>query len=350
MGKLMKRVSAPGLVTSTTTAALILAVSFFWPGNAAFADEGGVSFWLPGLFGSLAAAPQQPGWSLMTTYYNTTVSAGGNVGFAREAEIGKVPVNFSGTLGGTLNSNANLALVNPTYVFATPLFGGQAAVGLMGIYGGMDTTLNATLNGTITPPGLPITRSDSFNSGLMGFGDLYPQFTLRWNAGVNNFMTYVTGDLPLGAYDSARLSNIGIGHGAVDAGGGYTYFNPATGHEFSVVTGFTYNLENPATNYQNGVDWHTDWGLSQFMSKQFSFGAVGYFYKEVGCDSGSGDRVGCFQSQVIGVGPQMTFLFPVGTMQGYLNFKAYGEFDNVNRPDGWNAWVTFMVSPAAPRS
>jgi hypothetical protein len=28
------------------------------------ADEGGVSFWIPGFFGSLAAAPQQPGWSL----------------------------------------------------------------------------------------------------------------------------------------------------------------------------------------------------------------------------------------------------------------------------------------------
>jgi hypothetical protein len=30
----------------------------------AAADEGGVSFWLPGLFGSLAAVPQQPGFSL----------------------------------------------------------------------------------------------------------------------------------------------------------------------------------------------------------------------------------------------------------------------------------------------
>ena len=28
------------------------------------ADEGGVSFWLPGIYGSLAATPQQPGWSL----------------------------------------------------------------------------------------------------------------------------------------------------------------------------------------------------------------------------------------------------------------------------------------------
>ena len=68
---------------------------------------------------------------------------------------------------------------------------------------------------------------------------------------------------------------------------------------------------------------------------------MGYVYKEIGCDSGSGDRVGCFQSQVVGVGPQLGFIFPVGDMQGYLNLKGYKEFAAENRPDGWNTWVTF---------
>ena len=31
------------------------------PGLAS-ADEGGVGFWLPGLYGSLAAVPTAPGW------------------------------------------------------------------------------------------------------------------------------------------------------------------------------------------------------------------------------------------------------------------------------------------------
>ena len=70
------------------------------------------------------------------------------------------------------------------------------------------------------------------------------------------------GDIPVGDYSSTNLANIGIGHGAVDGGGGYTYFNPQTGHEISAVTGFTYNLVNPSTNYQNGIDWHLDWGAS----------------------------------------------------------------------------------------
>ena len=35
----------------------------------AHADEGGLSFWLPGLFGSFAAAPGEPGWSVATFFY-----------------------------------------------------------------------------------------------------------------------------------------------------------------------------------------------------------------------------------------------------------------------------------------
>ena len=114
------------------------------------------------------------------------------------------------------------------------------------------------------------------------------------------------------------------------------------------MLGFTYNFQNQSTQYQNGVDMHFDWGASQFLTKQFQVGLVGYVYKEIGCDSGSGDRVGCFQSQVVGVGPQLGFIFPVGDMQGYINLKGYREFAAKNRPDGWNTWVTLVISPAAP--
>jgi hypothetical protein len=48
----------------------------------------------------------------------------------------------------------------------------------------------------------------------------------------------------------------------------------------------------------------------------------------------------------LGVGPQVGFIIPVSTTtQGYLNLKGYREFDNHDRPAGWNAWVTFVLSP-----
>ena len=320
--------------------------------NCALADENGISFWLPGFYGSLAATPQQPGWSLGNIYYHTSVSAGADVARSREFTLNRVPANVSvnANLNLNINATADLGFVIPTYVFATPVLGGQASVSLMGSYAVVGTSLAGTLSGVATTPfgSTPFARSDTISDTTWGFGDLIPIFQLRWNAGVNNFMTYATGDIPVGAYQSTRLSNIGIGHGAIDVGGGYTYFNPQTGHELSGVLGFTYNFMNTATQYQNGVDMHFDWGASQFLSKEVMVGLVGYIYKEIGCDSGSGDRVGCFQSQVFGIGPQIGFLFPVGDMQGYLNLKAYGEFAAENRPSGWNTWVTFSISPPAP--
>lgn len=332
--------------TRTSVAACALALTAFAvTPSPAFADEGGVSMWLPGIFGSLAAVPQQPGFSLTTFYYYTTVSAGGDVALAREFTIGQIPANVTAKASASLKSNADLGFIIPTYVFATPVLGGQAAVGLMALVGGVNTSLAGSVSGTIGS--IPFMRSASVSNSVVGVGDLYPQASLRWNMGLNNFMTYMTGDVPVGTYDSTSLSNIGIGHGAIDAGGGYTYFNPKTGQEFSGVLGFTYNLINPWTQYQNGVDMHFDWGASQFLTKQFQIGVVGYAYKELGCDSGSGDHVGCFQSQVFGAGPQAGFIFPVGEMQGYLNVKAYKEFAAEHRPDGWNVWVTFVISPAA---
>jgi len=50
---------------------------------------------------------------------------------------------------------------------------------------------------------------------------------------------------------------------------------------------------------------------------------------------------------VFGAGPQIGYIFPLGDHQGYLNAKAYKEFGAEHRAEGWNAWLTFAISPAA---
>ena len=52
----------------------------------------------------------------------------------------------------------------PTYVFATPVLGGQASVSLLGAYGVVGTSLAGTLSGVLTGPGgnnAPFARSDN---------------------------------------------------------------------------------------------------------------------------------------------------------------------------------------------
>jgi hypothetical protein len=151
-------------------------------------------------------------------------------------------------------------------------------------------------------------------------------------------------------YSSSNLANIGLGHGAIDGGVGYTYFNEKAGHEFSAVLGFTGNFENQSTAYTSGIDSHLDWGASQFLSKQLFVGLVGYFYEQLTPDDGCAPQLCPFESRVIGIGPQIGYIFPVAGMQGYLNLKGYGEFANDNRPDGFNVWLTFSLSPAPPSS
>lgn len=314
------------------------------------ADEGGVSLWVPGFFGSLAATPQVPGFSFANVLYYSQVSAGGNVAFAKQVPLGRVTVNFNGTFNANVHGSAEpLYLALPGYTFATPVLGGQASVYMAVPYGRIESSVDATIAGNLGLGGPGFSVGRSLTEATTGFGDLLPMASLRWNFGVNNFMTYVTGNLTTGRYDANRIANLGIGHNAIDAGGGYTYFDPKTGHEFSATLGFTYNFENVHTQYQNGIDMHLDWGASQFLSKQLQVGIVGYWYNQLSCDSGAGDRIGCFESRVAGIGPQIGYVIPLSKeWQGYINLKGYKEFAAENRPDGWNAWLTFAISPAAP--
>ena len=313
------------------TALLAIATITTVPGPAV-ADQGGISFWLPGLFGSLVALPGEPGWSVASLYIHTSVAA----------SAGR-DIILNGRIVAGLNGSANLGAFGPTYTFETPVLGGQAALSLLGVGGRSNAAISATLTG---PRGNTI--SGNLSDSDAGFGDLLPQGSLKWNLGVHNLMTYVTGDIPVGKYEATRLANLGLGHGAIDGGGGYTYFDPSTGHEFSAATGFTYNFTNQALNYQNGIDFHLDWGASQFLSKEMFAGAVGYFFNQVTGDSGPGATLGSFQSRVVGIGPQIGYLVPIGDVQGFIGLKGYKEFGSQDRAPGWNFWLTFSISPAPP--
>ncbi len=73
----------------------------------ALADEGGVSFWLPGTYGSLAAVPSVPGWSFLTFNYYDSVSAAKNADFVRGGGI-EAGVNSRLDLEGQQRANPAL--------------------------------------------------------------------------------------------------------------------------------------------------------------------------------------------------------------------------------------------------
>ena len=164
---------------------------------------------------------------------------------------------------------------------------------------------------------------------------------------MHKFMAYLAGDIPVGSYNPNRLANIGIGHGAIDAGGAYTYLNTKTGTEVSATLGFTENFENPSTDYRNGIDAHLDLGAAQFLSEQFFVGVVGYYYQQLTADKGQLALLGPNKSRTRGVGPQIGYNFKVGGLSIYTNLRGYTEFDSFRRLQGHAIYATVSIPLSA---
>src|SRR5215468_10254808 len=197
------------LPLSLRSAALVAATVAALAPDIARADEGGVSLWLPGSFGSLAAVPQAaPGWAFATIYYHTSLRGDGNVAASRQATIGRFNPTVNVNLNADLHARSDLQFGALSYAFATPVFGGQLSLSLLGAYGQTDASIAGTLSATLGP--LTATRTGVIDDGRWGLSDLYPQATVKWNAGVHNYMIYGFGDIPIGTYDPSRLVNFGI--------------------------------------------------------------------------------------------------------------------------------------------
>lgn len=308
------------------SALLVFSVTPFFCVSAS-ADEGGVPFWLSGQYSSFAAVPLQPGWYMPTQlyYYNGSADASKTFQKGDTANLG-------------LSSQAALIFFTPTWVPNEKWFGGQPSFSLT--FGGGWNSTSADLSASLVNLGTKtLNRSETDTGGA----DLYPQAQIAWTSGNNNWMTYVTGDLPVGSYSSTRLSNIGLGHTAIDVGGAYTYLNNTSGFETSATLGFTYNGMNTSTNYQSGVDSHLDWAVSQFLSQNWQVGLVGYVYYQLIGDSGSGDHVGSFKSRVASIGPEVGYSFTVGGLQWYANLRGYKEFWAENRLEGYTVFATLSI-------
>ena len=102
------------------------------------------------------------------------------------------------------------------------------------------------------------------------------------------------------------------------------------GREFSIVGGVTYNFENGATNYRNGIDSHVDWAASQFLNEQVHLGLVGeHPLRAV--------RATAAPAPCSGISSRASTLwvrrrdssFPMGKAQGYVNsagvFRIRGQ-------------------------
>ena len=282
------------------------------------ADEGGASFWVPGQYASFAATPPNPGWSLPVTFY----SYAGMLDVA--STRGRVV-----TAG--LTQQINELYLQPTYTPAVTILGAAPSVSITLLPGWVGTSANERL-GAISE-----SRSDS----VFGVGNFTPTASLFWTAGVHNFMVYATGQAWNGNYDPNRLSNMGLGHAAIDGGGAYSYYDSGSGTEFSATLGFTRNFQNPSSHYTSGIDSHLDFGASQAVTGKFNVGIAGYYYQQLTADQGQLPILGPFESRVRGIGPQIGYNFDLGRgVTLSTGLRGYAEFDAYARTQGYAIFAT----------
>jgi hypothetical protein len=323
----MRRARVP--VALPWLACLLLA----WPRRAA-ADEGGAGFWVPGQVGSFVAQPVAAGWSLPVVYFHANAAAGAEKHFTR-----------GGHIVGGIDDRTDLVYVTPTYTLSRPLAGAQAAASLSWAFGGATSSVSATLAGAGGG-----TATAGQTGDVTGGCDLAPQLSLKWSEGAHSGMAYVTANVPTGSYDVNRLANLGLHHWAWDLGGAYTYADETRGRELSATLGLTWNAENPATDYRNGIDGHLDWELSKVVSKPLRLGGAGYLYQQLTADTGAGALLGEFKSSAVGLGPEVGYSFQPGARSWDAELKVYWDLAAADRPAGWNLWMSTSIPIGPPGS
>ena len=306
---------------------LALALAAALPATDAVADQGGASFWVPGQYASFAAVAPDPGWSLPVTWYTYS----GSAGVARTFQRGNLAA-------AGLTTSVYEALLQPTYTLDTTILGARPSFSVTLVPGYATSSANVRLG--------PL--SDSRSDSVFGLGNLTPTANLFWTADVHNFMVYLTGASWTGNYNPNRLSNLGIGHAAIDGGGAYTYSNTKTGTELSATLGFTKNFENTSAQYTSGIDSHLDLGASQSITNKFFIGVVGYYYQQLTADRGQPAILGSFESRVRGAGPQIGYNFDLGNgVTLSTNLRGYAEFDAHDRTQGFTIFASATVPLSA---
>jgi len=179
-----------------------------------------------------------------------------------------------------------------------------------------------------------------------GFGDLtIVPVLLGWKDGDLQYDFLLPIFAPTGSYQLGRLGNPGLNYWTFDPTVGVSYNNAKSGLNAAVHLGYAMNTENNDTNYKSGNYLTVDASIQQIMplgSGFFNFGAEGWYFQQVTCDSGSGATLGCFKGRTSGIGPVLGYIQPIGESKLLVELKWLPELETKNRLNGDYLWLKMV--------
>jgi len=317
------------LFTFTITAALLA--------PAIRAEEGGSAHYLPGTTASfIDAFPAKPGSIAALdyfTYYDANASPSRTLVFGGLLAADVHASIYANTLAGVYQSPWDVA-------------GGGLAFGLALPYLWMDVAGQARRIGPGGVPGPVFSAHDTTD----GFGDLQIiPFMLGWT----NILPDLKLDArlgvfaPTGDYNQERLANVGKHYWTFEPGVMASWLSSKIGTEASLYAGVDFNTENDTTHYQNGTSLHLDATVAQHLPVGKGFiglGANAFYYQQLSGDSGSGARLGDFESMTAGVGPVLSYVCKVGKKTDLVaEVKWLPELDVNKRLKGDMIWFKLAL-------
>ena len=317
--------------------AIFLVTVFFaiGPISPAKAAEFGTGIYMLGYQSSMAGYLPEPGFYLRNDFY----------AYQGNARI----LPFSGRVEVDLRGRTIMDLVAGTYVTPLKIFGADYALGLI-----WSSVTNTFLKGTLTFD----TRFPNLNQFLnqrfggseegsyTGVSDLViTPVNLGWHLGEFHIMTFFNLYAPVGSYNAERRLNTGLNRWALEPNVAVTWLRGGTKYpqEVSISMGWTFNVQNPATQYTTGQEFHLEYFVGQHLPLGFTLGLAGYIYNQMTADTGSGATLGAFHGQTIALCPCLTFNGKIAGHPIGLGARYYNELKVKNRFDGQAAFLTFTL-------
>ena len=287
------------------------------------AAEFGTGPWVKGYTDILGGVvPSQPGLYFRADAYHYSGDAGVTI--------------FNGLVQLGVEQDYTATIAALTYVTPWKILGGTYAVGVAPSVIAMNVDVRLFVPRLAGPLGQQTAGPFSFEVGdtNLALGDtVFSPLALGWNEGKLHWSFALFGFAPTGDYSKKQLANTSLNHWAIMPHVAATYFDPATGWQATGAASYSFNFENPATDYESGDILNLEGSITKNFGP-FGVGAVAYAMIQTTGDSGAGATLGSFESRVYGAGPIVTYM--LGDPRNPLTFiaKYYREFDAENAFEG----------------
>jgi hypothetical protein len=187
-----------------------------------------------------------------------------------------------------------------------------------------------------------------------GLGDVTFEAQMGWDNSWDNgefsHSFHLLAVTPTGRYASGFYPFVGLNRPSFDVGWAFTWFDKGSKLQFNGALGFMASLENDATHYRTGDEFHLEWAVGYKFDNGLIIGVAGYDYRQITGDSGSGAILGPFEGTVDAIGPGLSYSGKFGDTPVTISVRDYEQYNAKHMIRGNLALASFTAAFPAEQS